>query len=476
MVKKSGLLILSCMFILNCSFTGTAMVERQFDKQKMNNYLSMLSENNKAILSIEIVEKGKTTYQNQTGFAYYDSTGKKVKADAQTQYRVGSITKMFTATLIMQLIEQEKLSLTTPLSVFYPEIKNAEEITIDHMLRHRSGLFNYTDDADFLEYFSKPQSQEQMITRFSGFEPDFKPGEKFSYSNTNYMLLGYIIGKITGESYQTVLQKNIFDKLNLKNTHLGSVIDTDKNQAQSFYFSRSDWQINKQWHMSTAIAAGAIISSPHDLNIFSNALMSGKLLSKVSSKKMLSSSYSYGRGTRRFPFYKRYSHGHYGKIGGFHSALLYFPGDDMSLAVSVNGLALNFNDDIVVAVLNIYYSRYYKLPNYSHQSVAIDKKQLSAFVGDYRFQSAQYPDYKMDTSLFIKNGQLFGSMPDIYNPDGMALEISFVATSESSFFNASEGIQLTFEKTWYGTLNPDRFKATHNGADYDFQKKLLRLL
>ncbi|MCP4985444.1 MAG: beta-lactamase family protein, partial [Colwellia sp.] len=227
--------------------TDTVLAERQFDKQKMDNLLSMLSENNKAILSIEIVEKGKTTYQNQTGFAYYDSTGKKVKADAQTQYRVGSITKMFTATLIMQLIEQEKLSLTTPLSVFYPEIANAQEITIDHMLKHRSGLFNYTDGADFREYFSKPQSQEQMITRFSGFEPEFKPGKKFRYSNTNYMLLGYIIEEITGESYQTVLQKNIIDKLNLKNTHLGSVIDTDKNQAQAFYFSQSDWQIQKQW-------------------------------------------------------------------------------------------------------------------------------------------------------------------------------------------------------------------------------------
>ena len=167
--------------------TGTELVERQFDKQKMDNYLSLLSDNNKAILSIEIVEKGETTYQNQTGFAYYDSTGKKVKADAQTQYRVGSITKMFTATLIMQLIDQEKLSLTTPLSVFYPEIENAEEITIDHLLKHRSGLFNYTDDAGFLEYFTKPQSQEQMITRFSGFEPQFKPDRRYSYSNTYYI-------------------------------------------------------------------------------------------------------------------------------------------------------------------------------------------------------------------------------------------------------------------------------------------------
>jgi D-alanyl-D-alanine carboxypeptidase len=471
MNKKSALLMLGCMFLLNCSFTSTAMVERQFDKQKMDNFLSLLSENNKAILSIEIVEKGKTTYQNQTGFAYYDTTGKKIKADAQTQYRVGSITKMFTATLIMHLIEQGKLSLTTPLSDFYPEIKNAEAITIDHMLKHRSGLFNYTHDAAYSGYSSKPQNQAQMIARFSEFEPEFKPDRKFSYSNTNYMLLGYIIEEITRESYQTVLQKNIIDKLNLENTHLGSVLNTDKNQAQSFYFSRSDWQNQKQRHMSTVIAAGAIISNPHDLNIFINALMSGKLLSETSLKKMLSSGYSYGRGIEKFPFYRRYTHGHFGRIDGSYSALLYFPEEDMSLAVSVNGLALNFNDGIVVPVLSIYYNINYQLPNFSHQSVEIDEKLLDAFVGDFHFQSIQDPDFKIDTSLFIKNGQLFGTMPDFNNPDGMALEISFIATSGDTFFNSSEGVELTFKKSGDGTVNPDRFKATYNGVDYYFLKK-----
>jgi CubicO group peptidase (beta-lactamase class C family) len=179
---------------------------------------------------------------------------------------------------------------------------------------------NYTRDADFLEYSTKPQSQEQMITRFAGFEPQFRPDRKYSYSNTNYMLLGYII-----------------DRLNLKNTHLGSAIDTDKNQAQSFYYSRSDWQIKKQWHMSTAFAAGAIISSPQDLNLFSKALMSGKLVSKTSLKMMLSSSYAYGKGIRKYRFYRRYSHGHYGLIEGFHSALMYFPEEDMSFAISGEG-------------------------------------------------------------------------------------------------------------------------------------------
>jgi len=470
LIVLSALLASSCVGLVDSQSTGTTIVERQFDKQKMDNFLSLLSESNKAILSIEVVEKGKQTYQNQTGFAYYDSTGQKVKADAQTQYRVGSITKMFTATLIMQLIEQGKLSLETPLSNFHPEIKNAQEITIDHMLMHRSGLFNYTADAGFREYASKPQNQTEMITRFANFEPEFKPGKKYSYSNTNYMLLGYVIEKITGESYQAVMQKNIFNKLNLKNTHLGSIVDTDKNQAQSFFYSKSDWQIKKQWHMSVALSAGAIISSPQDLNLFSKALMSGKLVSKTSLKKMLSSSYAYGKGIRKYPFYGRYSHGHYGLIEGFHSALLYFPEDDMSFAISVNGLALNFNDDIVVPILNIYYNRTQKLPNFKHKSVEIDNKQLSAYVGNYYFQSARNPDYKIDASLFIKNGQLLGRIPDIHNQNGEDIEISFFATSENTFFNASEGIQLTFEKTWYGTLNSDRCKVTHNGVDYDFRK------
>ncbi|MCP3892694.1 MAG: beta-lactamase family protein [Desulfobulbaceae bacterium] len=453
--------------------SDTVTAERQFDRQKMDNLLSLLSENNKAILSLEIVEKGKQAYQDQTGFAYYDSMGQKVKADAQTQYRVGSITKMFTATLIMQLIEQGKLSLTTPLSTFYPEIKNAQEITIDHMLMHRSGLFNYTADTGFSEYKYKPQSQAQMIVRFSSFEPNFKPGKKYSYSNTNYMLLGYIIETITGESYQTVLQKKIINKLNLKNTQLGSAIDTDKNQAQSFYFSRGDWQVRNPGHMSVAFAAGAIISNPHDLNIFSQALMSGKLVSKKSLKQMLSSNYGYGRGIARYPFNRngRYCHGLLGLIDGFNSALLYFPEDDMSLAVSANGLALkNFNDDVVDAVLNIYYDRPYELPDFSYQIESLDEKQLGLFVGDFQFQSPRNRATKIESTLFLRNGQLFARIPDVHNNDGKALEVSFVATSDRTFFNESEGIQLTFDTTWYGSINPDRCKVTHNGIDYDFQK------
>ena len=142
----------------------------------------------------------------------------------------------------------------------------------------------------------------------------------------------------------------------------------------------------------------------------------------------------------------------------------------MSLAISVNGLAMDFNDDIVVPILNIYYGRPYTLPNFDYQSVDVDEKLLSTFAGDYRLQKHQYPDYEIEVSLFVENGLLSGHLPDVNNPGAAALEVSFIATSENTFFNASEGIELIFKKIWYDGINPDRFKAVYNGKDYYFDK------
>jgi D-alanyl-D-alanine carboxypeptidase len=456
---------------------NSVQAERHFDKQKMDNYLALLSENNKAILSVEIVEKGKQVYQNQTGVAYFDSKGIEVKADAQTQYRVGSITKMFTATLVMQLIEQNKLSLSTPLSTFFPEIKNADTITIDHMLMHSSGLLNYTDTTEFWQYFTEPQSQQKMVKRFAEFEPVFKPGSTSRYSNTNYMLLGYIIEKITGQSYQDVLQKNIIDKLSLKHTHLGGVIDTSQNQAQSFYFSQNNWQAKTQWHMSNAMAAGAITSNPHDLNIFINALMSYELLSKASTQNMLSSKY-YGKGILRLPFEERYSYGHYGSIESFYSALMYFPEEDMSLAVNVNGLSLNFHNDIVYAILSIYYNKPYAIPDFSHPVVQINTEVLSKLEGHYSYQQSNNftqkidnPTQKIDVYFFNKDGQLWGKIPDINNPEADDLQVSFVPSSENTFWNKSDGIEITFSKDSFGGLKNKAFRLKYNDGRYLFIKQ-----
>lgn len=469
MISKTAMKTLLSLVMLSLLCMNSALAERQFDKQKMDDYLSLLSENNKAILSIEIVEKGKLAYQNQTGVAYFDNQGNAVKPDAQTQYRVGSITKMFTATLIMQLIEQNKLSLNTPLATFFPEIQNADVITIDHLLMHRSGIVNYTDTTEFWQYFFKPQTKQQMLQRFTAFESLFKPGTKYSYSNTNYMLLGYIIENITKQSYEAVLQNNIIAKLNLKNTQLGSVIDTSQNQAQSFYYSQSHWQIKPQWHMSTATAAGAIISTPHDLNIFINALMAGELVSKTSTQQMLSQ--HYGKGIAKAPFYERYSYGHTGLIEGFYSVLGYFPTDDVSLAINVNGLAVHFNNDIIVAILSIYFDRPYSMPDFSHPTVELDEQVLIDLAGEYRYQFPQNPTNTIDVSLFVKEGQLWGKMKDYNNPEKGDLQTQFVPSSDNSFWSSSEGIKITFTKKLFGGIKNTTFKATQNGRHYLFRNK-----
>jgi D-alanyl-D-alanine carboxypeptidase len=472
MHKNNPLLILSCMFILNLFFANMALAEHQFDKQKMDDYLSLMSENHKGILSIEIVEKGKQVYQNQTGFSHYDEQGEKVKADAQTLYRIASITKMFTATLIMQLIEQEKLSLNTTLSEFYPQIKNADKITIDNMLMHYSGLYDYSAETRFWSKDAyEPQSKVQMIERFASFEPVFKPGSRYEYCNTNYMLLGYIIEKITGQSYQSALQSNIIDKLNLKNTQLGTAADTDKNQAQSFYFSKGDWQVQKAYDLSSFTAAGGIISTPHDLNIFINALMSGELVGEALLTRMYSRHAFNYRGIMMMPFSDSYAYGHTGVLDGFRSVLGYYPDEDTSIALIVNGVSMNF-DTFKNGILSIYFNKPFTLPkfDYDYASVDIDEKQLNSLAGDYHYQHPFNAQYKMGSTLFIKENQLWAHIPNISNPRGSDLEISFIATSENTFFSASEGMQLNFSIGTDGALNTNNFEIKHNDQLFIFNK------
>lgn len=120
--------------------------------------------------------------------------------------------------MIFQLIEQGKIKLSTPLSDFYPELENADEITIEHMLSHRSGLFNYTNATEFITYFNTYQTKEEMLQRLDSYPAVFSPNKKHEYSNTNYLLLGYIIEDVTGKSYEQVVKKNIFDRIGLSNT------------------------------------------------------------------------------------------------------------------------------------------------------------------------------------------------------------------------------------------------------------------
>ncbi|MDI1234034.1 MAG: serine hydrolase, partial [bacterium] len=170
------------------------------NKSKLDSFFSFLNEKNKTMGSISISKNGKQIYSNAIGFCAINSQ-LKLPANGESKYRVGSVTKTFTATMVFQLIEENKLALSVTLNQFFPQIPNASNITIGNLLNHRSGLSDFINDTNYSEWTSKPRTKVEILNFLSKGKVLFSPDMAMQYSNTNYLLLGYIIESITGKSY-----------------------------------------------------------------------------------------------------------------------------------------------------------------------------------------------------------------------------------------------------------------------------------
>ncbi len=368
---------------------------QSFDKVKMDDYFSKIEKYQKAMGSISIFKDGKEVYQKSLGFL---DVSKNLKAGANTRYRIGSISKTFTATIIMQLIEEDKLKLDSKLATFFPGMPNAEKITIEHLMRHRSGLFNFTNDSEYLKWMEKPKTRDELIQLFKKNGKIFEPDEKTSYSNTNYVLLSFILEKIEKKGYAEILKNRITIPLKLKNTYYGGKIKTDKDEAQS-YKKTNIWELATETDMSIPMGAGGIVSSPTDLNTFFNNLFSGKLVSAKSLNQMKKIVGNIGMGLFKFPFYNRYAFGHGGGIDGFQSIADYFPEDKVSVAYITNGVVMSMNN-ILIGALSIYFGREYSIPDFSYKP---DIKDLSTYSGIY--SSAGFP---LKVTISVKGNILMG--------------------------------------------------------------------
>lgn len=200
---------------------------QSLNRVKPDSLFAIISDNNKGMMSVAISKNDSVLYQKAIGFASINDQGK-VPATIHTRYRVGSISKTFTAVMIFQLIEKGKLSLNDPLAKYFSTIPNADKITVSNLLNHRSGIYNFTNDPAYLQYMTQPKSQTEMVEIIAKNKSDFEPGTKFEYSNSNYVLLGYIIEKITGKTYSENLDQRIVKKLNLKETYIGTKTDLKK--------------------------------------------------------------------------------------------------------------------------------------------------------------------------------------------------------------------------------------------------------
>ncbi|MCU0382910.1 MAG: beta-lactamase family protein, partial [Cyclobacteriaceae bacterium] len=312
--------------------------------------------------SISIYKAGKEVYTKSIG---YKDSAQTSKANNESLYRIGSISKTYTATLILMLKEKGKLSLTDKLSAWFPDIKNADQITVEHLLRHRSGLFNFTNELNFAQWMTQPIKQEELLQKIIQYTPNFKPGEKFEYSNTNYFLLALIAEKQSSKKYHQLLHDLICKPLKLKRTF--AFPDSKFNSDQTISFKKyADWVPDTNTHLSVTLGAGSMVANAEEVNIFLHALFTNKLLSKKTVEEMSTLVDGYGFGLFRAPFYNRSALGHNGGIDGFRSAGYYFADDQVSITYLSNAVDYPFND-LMIGILSIYYGRTYTIPEFENK-------------------------------------------------------------------------------------------------------------
>lgn len=379
-------------FCLLMILTANAFAQNTFNKAKLDSLLDLLAAKNRKMASVAISQNGHIIYQKATGIISAETP-----ATIDTKYRIGSISKMFTATLIFQLIDEGKLQLNDPLAKWYSKIPGADKITIGLMLSHRSGLFNFTADSAYLTYYTKPQTEQQQIARFEKQPEAFTPDTKSAYSNTNYVLLGYIAQKITGKTYAQLIKERISSKLGLAKTYAGGAINPKKGEAQSFKYTNT-WQQETATDMSIPGGAGAVVSTPADLSRFIEGLFSGKLVSNKSLDMMKTLNGNFGSGIFAYHFNDKLGFGHNGSIDSFNSDLVYFPDEKLTVAICSNGGPYSINT-INLAALKIYFGQPYQLPVFS--DIKLSDADLTKYTGVYGISQAA-----MKITVAKKDGML----------------------------------------------------------------------
>lgn len=362
---------------------------------RVNLYLNYLVANNRIAGGISIFKNGKEIYNKYFG---QDSLGATAK-DKQT-FQIGSVTKTMTATMIYQLAEQKKLSLTDKLSKYYPQVPGADSITIDQLLDHTSGLGDYVVRTDSMVWLTRPASEAEIMNTIISQGLVFAPGADQRYSNSGYWLLTGILKKVTGKSYAQNLAERILQPLAMRKTF--SADSRSRNVFPSYNFSNG-WNNVNDFYFSNVTGVGDVAATPDDMNRFINALFNGKIINAQSLEKMKPATERMGHGLYTIPFHNLKFYGHSGGTYGTHSLLLYRPQDSVSFMYSVNASRLPFND-FSIGLLSAFYGVDFKYPVFA-KPCAISIFEMKKFEGNYL--SVTPP---LEMKIFVKENGMFAQI------------------------------------------------------------------
>ncbi|NBB23364.1 serine hydrolase [Runella sp. CRIBMP] len=350
--------------------------------------------------TVLVAQKGKIIYQKAFGQANIELN---VPMQPAMVFRIGSITKQFTAVAILQLMEQGKLSLEDEITKFIPDYPtHGHKITVEHLLTHTSGIKSYTDMKEFGDVILKDMKPEELINFFKNQPMDFAPGTQWHYNNSGFFLLGYIIEKVSGKTYPDYVEQVFFKPLGMTHSYYGNDAKLIPNRAAGYERGKDGIQNASPMSMTLPYAAGSIQSTVEDLWKWHQAVHAYQLVRKETLEKAFTpykltngkpTNYGYGWFLGDIQGSATIEHG--GGINGFLTSSIYLPKEDVFVAVFSNSTAKS--PDNVAAKLAAWAIE----KPYNFKEIALDENTLKGYIGVYENPEAG------QRIISLENGKLY---------------------------------------------------------------------
>ncbi len=393
--------------------------------------------------SVLVMKEGKVLLRKGYGLAKVED---KQVIRPEYVFRLGSITKQFTAVAIMQLVDQGKLSLDDPLTKFFPEFtETAKKVTVEHLLTHTSGIPSYTSKPGFIAMMGQDRTVQQMLEMMRRDRLEFEPGSAWKYNNSGYFILGAIIENVSGETYADYVAKHIFEPLGMRDSAYEGYARSKQTSVSGYTAKDKNFQLTPTISMTIPYAAGALTSNVDDMAKWDSAIASGKLLKAESWKRVFTdyrlssgqtTNYGYGWEIGALEGKKMYAHS--GGINGFRTHALSLPTEKIYAVVLVNadsGVA----DPEVLASRLAAAAMGKTIPEF--KAIQLDTKILDQYVGVYKI------DEKNRRFVTREGNQLV--MTRSNGPRTV-----FQAYSENGFFQSQDSLlRVEFNKNERGQVS-----------------------
>ncbi len=414
---------------------------------------------NKFSGSVLVAKGGKVVLSKGYGMANYELD---VPNTPQTKFRLASVTKQFTAMAIAQMQERGLLSVEDPITKYLPDYpkETGDKVTIYHLLTHSSGIPSITNSADYPQIKMNKFSGEKLVVWLKGKPLEFAPGENYKYNNSGYILLGYLIEKVSGKPFEQYMKENIFTPLGMKDTGFDRNNVVIKNRAAGYSVRGKELENSEYIDMTIPGGAGAMYSTIEDLYAWDRALYTEKLVKKATLEKVYTpykSNYAWGWNVNEQFKRKRVTHG--GGIEGFNTIIARFINDDVCIIALSNTTpaALGPMAERLAALL---FGEKYELPQEEAPQVArkeikVDSKIFDAYVGDYQLA----PNFIMTVT---KEGDQL-----MLQPTGQGKSEIF-PESETKFFSKIVNAQIVFNKNDKGVV--EQLTLYQNGREVPGKK------